>query len=110
MQPLASSDRIAQKMADGRPMRIEAAEFITAGYLPWSAWKSTAGAIGIALWILSMTTSRGCAPYSASKPSIGCHEPISRIALRNHSPCVIWARASRVGCNATRSMQEKRLP
>jgi hypothetical protein len=29
MQPLASSDRIAQKMADGRHMRIEAAEFIT---------------------------------------------------------------------------------
>ena len=29
MQPLASSDRIARKMADGRPMRIEAAEFIT---------------------------------------------------------------------------------
>jgi hypothetical protein len=29
MQPLASSDRISQKMADGRPMRIEAAEFIT---------------------------------------------------------------------------------
>jgi len=29
MQPLASSDRIAPKTADGRPMKIEAAEFIT---------------------------------------------------------------------------------
>jgi hypothetical protein len=29
MQPLASSDRIAPKTEDGRPMRIEAAEFIT---------------------------------------------------------------------------------
>jgi len=29
MQPLASCDRIAQKMADGRSMRIDAAEFIT---------------------------------------------------------------------------------
>jgi hypothetical protein len=29
MQPLASSDRIARKTEDGRPMRIEAAEFVT---------------------------------------------------------------------------------
>jgi len=29
MQPLTSSDRIAPKTADGRPMKIEAAEFIT---------------------------------------------------------------------------------
>src|SRR5580700_7654946 len=29
MQPLTSSDRIATKTADGRPMKIEAAEFIT---------------------------------------------------------------------------------
>ncbi len=28
MQPLASSDRIARKTEDGRPMRIEAAEFV----------------------------------------------------------------------------------
>ena len=29
MQPLTSSDRIAPKTEDGRPMKIEAAEFIT---------------------------------------------------------------------------------
>src|SRR5271156_1319718 len=29
MQPLTSSDRIAPKTKDGRPMKIEAAEFIT---------------------------------------------------------------------------------
>src|SRR5271170_2395711 len=29
MQPLTGSDRIAQKTEDGRPMKIEAAEFIT---------------------------------------------------------------------------------
>ena len=57
-----------------------------------------------------MTTSLGCAPYSASKPSSVFREPISPIAPRGHSPCVIWARASRVGCNTTRSMQEDGMP
>ena len=55
-----------------------------------------------------MTISRGCAPCSASEPSIGCREPISPIVLRGRSRCVIWVRASRIGCGAIRSMPEER--
>ena len=38
MQPLGSSDRIALKTQDGRPMRVEAAKFITPNVAPLLKW------------------------------------------------------------------------